>query len=207
MPAKNSIKEYEAGAYYHIYNRGVEKRLIFIDDQDYKTFLCYLKLYLTDPKLQGPTLKSYPSRSLKNYAGDIELYCYCLMSNHFHLLIKQNSSYGIKEFMQSLCTKYSIYFNKKLDRVGGLFQGKYKAVKVRASEQLVYLSKYIHLNPREPVDYPYSSLSNYLRDINQVWVRSNEILSYFSKTNPNLSYRDFINLRQNWNSISSLLID
>ena len=60
MPSKNAIKEYEAGAYYHIYNRGVEKRLIFLDDQDYKTFLSYLKFYLTDPKsvdLQGQSLK------------------------------------------------------------------------------------------------------------------------------------------------------
>src|SRR3990167_3190444 len=98
MPPKNSIKEYESGAYYHIYNRGVEKRPIFLDGQDYKVFLSYLKLYLSDPDLQGRTLKISPSRLVKNYSDQIDLLCYCLMPNHFHLLIKQRLTFSIKEF-------------------------------------------------------------------------------------------------------------
>ena len=96
MPSKNVIKEYESGASYHIYNRGVDKGLIFREDKDYKTFLSYLKLYLS---LQGLSLKEFPSRKLKNYFGEIELLCYCLMPNHFHLLIKQASDHGIDHFL------------------------------------------------------------------------------------------------------------
>jgi putative transposase len=116
MPQKHSRKEYGAGGYYHIYNRGVEKRDIFLDEQDYKVFLGYLKFYLLS-SLQGQALKAKntpPSRQLKNYSDQIELMAYCLMPNHFHLLIKQNTDRGIAEFMQSLILKYVMYFNKNI---------------------------------------------------------------------------------------------
>lgn len=208
MPPKNSIKQYEEGAFYHIYNRGVEKRSIFLDDQDYKVFLSYLKLYLVDPALQGSPLQVSPSKQLKNYAGEIELHCYCLMPNHFHLLVRQNSQMAIKSFMMSLATKYSIYFNKKYKRVGRLFQGIYKAVKVDSEEQLVHLSKYIHLNSAVAgSSEDFSSLPNYLGAISQEWVNINEILWYFSKTNRNLSYESFLGLPEDYFGITNLLMD
>lgn len=195
MSPKNSIKLYEAGASYHLYNRGVEKRPIFLDDQDYKVFLNYLKVYLL-PKslLQGSSLKVAPSRQLKNFSDQIDLVCFCLMPNHFHLLVKQDTEMGIRDFVRALCTRYSVYFNKKYERVGRLFQGIYKAVKVESEEQLVYLSKYIHLNPQESkLDLEYSSLRNYLGEQRHGWVKPEEILGYFSETNPNLSYSSFLN--------------
>jgi len=202
MPAKNIVKEFAPDSYYHIYNRGVARQKIFLDDQDYKTFLSYLKLYLTFPNLQGPTLKVVPSRILKNFYEEIKLLAYCLLANHFHLFVFQKDMNGITNFMRSLITKYSIYFNKKYKRVGPVFQGNYKAVMVKTENQFIYLSKYIHRNPLPTLPtrldleglegYKYSSYINYLGLINQTWLDTSEILSYFSKFNTGESYKKFV---------------
>ncbi|MBU1071564.1 transposase [Patescibacteria group bacterium] len=192
MPAKNIVKEYQSGGYYHIYNRGVEKRDIFLDEQDYKTFLSYLKFYLSPP-LQGLTLKvkTPPSRQLRNHAETIDLFSYCLMPNHLHLGVQQHTQKAIASFMQSLGTKYSTYFNKKYDRVGSLFQGCYKAVRIKSEEQLIYLTKYIHLNPPNINNYPYSSYGNYLGKFNQTWINTSTILSRYPN-NPHKRYQSFV---------------
>lgn len=202
MPSKNALKVYELGGYYHLYNRGVEKRNIFEDTKDYKTFLFYLRCYLTDPDLQGQSLKVSPSRKLKNYTGDIELLSYCLIPNHFHLLVRQHSERGIDGFMRSLSTKYVRYFNTRYKRVGHLFQARYKAVRVLKEDQFTYLSKYIHRNPlslnafkdspRRLAEYKYSSYGNYLNLFSQSWVKTDDILSYFSRTNTGSSYSTFV---------------
>lgn len=199
MPAKNTIKDYREDSYYHLYNRGVAKQPIFVDEQDYKTFLSYLKLYLTLPNLQGETLKVAPTKQLKNFSEDLKLLTYCLMPNHFHLLVYQKSATGINRFIQALGTRYSMYFNRKYKRVGTIFQGVYKAVLVTSEEQLVYLSKYIHRNPLELLPagshlagYQYSSYGNYLELFNQTWINKNDILDLFSKTNPRNSYQTFV---------------
>lgn len=197
MPPKNSVKEYEEGAYYHIYNRGVEKRIIFLDEQDYGVFLSYLKLYLSPPHpndLQGSSLQTKPR--ILNHSHKVTLHAYCLMPNHFHVLLKQQEVDSMNHFMRSLLTKYSMYFNAKYDRVGRLFQGIYKAVKVASEEQLLYLTKYIHLNPTgltdNPATYPYSSLNLYLDNQQLPWINPTAILDYFSNTNQLLSYQSFI---------------
>jgi len=208
MPSKNVIKQYEVGGYYHLYNRGVEKRVIFEDEQDYKTFISYLKIYLTPANLQGRTLKDEngktvsPSRAINNFLDDIVLYSYCLMPNHFHLLVKQNSERAIASFMQSIITKYVRYFNTRYKRVGGLFQDKYKCVKIESEEQYTYISKYIHRNPlpENPTrtdleglkSYKYSSYGNYLELFKQSWVKTEDVLSYFSKFHPKDSYQAFV---------------
>jgi putative transposase len=208
MPAKNSVKEYEVGGFYHVYNRGVEKREIFRDPSDYSKFLSYLKLYLDPPNLQGLTLKDdddhtvSPSRALRNFKSEVELHAYCLMPNHFHLLVKQNDERSMPSFMQALITKYSMYFNRKYQRVGGLFQGRYKCVRILSEEQFTYLSKYIHRNPypdyptgSDPEglrEYKYSSYGNYLGLFQQSWVKTEDILHYFSRTNAKFSYQNFV---------------
>lgn len=119
------------------------------------------------------------------------------MPNHYHLLVKQNETNAINFFMRSLATKYSMYFNKKYKRVGSLFQGVYKAVKVKSEEQLLYLTKYIHRNPSGLAgslltSYPYSSLNCYINEKLLTWFDPSPILAYFSKTNKKLSYSNFI---------------
>ena len=206
MPAKYSIKQYLSNSYYHIFNRGVEKRKIFQDSQDYKVFLSYLKDYLETKNIEelrnrllNPVTTSKEKDKLlklirlNNFHGEIQLLAYCLMPNHFHLLVKQKSQMSIDSFMKSLLTRYTIFFNKKYKRVGHLFQGRYKAVVVKNEEQLLHLSRYIHLNPaRTVLAICYSSLNDYLKRINTSWIKKDEILNYFSKTNPLLSYENFM---------------
>lgn len=208
MPAKNIIKEYEPGGYYHIYNRGVEKRDIFQDEADYKKFIAFLKFYLTKPNLQGRTLKDEndrtipPSRANSNFSDEIQLFAYCLMPNHFHLLIKQVNERSMAHFMHSLITKYVMYFNKRNKRVGTLFQGKYKTVRITSEEQYTYITKYIHRNPLPShptgsdleglADYKFSSYGNYLGLFKQSWVKTDDILSYFSKSNARNTYQSFV---------------
>ncbi|MBI5451903.1 transposase, partial [Candidatus Gottesmanbacteria bacterium] len=158
MASKNSVKIYSENAFYHVYNRGVEKRDIFLDEQDYSVFLSYLQTYTTpkdevkfkkiissndsSPKEKDKAIKQL---RLKNYSGNIELVCYALLPNHFHLLIHQHENV-LNRFMNSLGTRYGMYFNRKYKRTGILFQDVYKAVVVYTDEQLLHLSRYIHLN-------------------------------------------------------------
>ncbi|EKE13188.1 MAG: hypothetical protein ACD_13C00066G0005 [uncultured bacterium] len=210
MPGRNTIKMYIQGGYYHLYNRGVEKRRIFLDAQDYKVFLNYLKEYLSPPPkkseikkktftLQGQSFKGI-SRLPKNYFQEIELLCFCLMPNHWHMLIKQSSLYSVTKFVRSLMTRYSMYFNKKYKRVGNLFQGRYRAVLVNDEAYLLHLSRYIHLNPSELTNdllSAYSSYGDYLNLRHTPWIKSDYILSQFNdkvgvefkKFN---NYKDFI---------------
>lgn len=210
MPAKNSKKIYIENGYYHLYNRGVEKRTIFLDQQDYAVFLSYLKEYLLPKnekelyeRLANPQISSternklLKSLHLSNFNQEIILLAYCLMPNHFHFFVKQKSNNAIDRFIQSLCTRYVMYFNKKHKRVGSLFQGVYKAVTVEKENQFVYLSKYIHkqalklqdlvLQEKQPCSYP-----EYLSQRKTEWVHPEEILSRFSNENPALSYKNFV---------------
>jgi len=199
MPAKGAIKYYIENSIYHIYNRGVEKRKIFIDEQDHKVFLAYLKEYLSNPeaKLQGLTLQFHPR---KNYFEEIDLLAFCLMPNHVHLLIKQKDKNSIRQFTQSLFTRYSMYFNKKYKRFGPLFQGRYKATNVINKDYLLDVSRYIHKNPlkytRNLIDC-YSSYSTYLGLNNTIWINTKIILDYFNESSfikfKNIkSYKEFV---------------
>lgn len=192
MPRKNSLKTYVEGGYYHIYNRGVEKRTIFEDTFDYKVFLNYLKYSLSKPPtpnkikkvftLQGEPFKGVP-RLPKNFYKEIELIAFCLMPNHFHLMIKQNNVLAMKSFMNSLTTRYTMYFNKKYDRVGSLFQGVYRAVLIRDESYLLHLSRYIHLNPSEltnDLTSSFSSYSSYLGLRKTPWLKPDVVLDQFN---------------------------
>ncbi|MBU1084943.1 MAG: transposase [Candidatus Beckwithbacteria bacterium] len=199
MPVKNIVKVYKENSFYHIYNRGVAGQKIFRDAKDYKMFLFYLKFYLSSPDLQGPTLKVSPSRQLFNYFEQITLAAYCLMPNHYHILLFQKDKYLIRYFMKSMGTKYSLYFNKRYKRRGPLFEGNYKAVLIDSEEQLTYLSKYIHRNPvnilpsRSNLEgYKYSSYGNYLGNFSQNWIKPKLVLRDFKRKNKILNYKDFV---------------
>lgn len=212
MPSRNTIKTYVKDGIYHIYNRGVEKRNIFLDEQDYKIFLYYLKSYLLPLEQQD---KSKLPSSLKrinsfNLFEEIKLIAYCLMPNHFHLLVKQLSERAIVEFMKRMSNAYVEYFNKKYDRQGSLFQGRYKASLVVEDVYFMYLSSYIHrntlelfakLSPREKIkkmeEYSYSSYPDYLGKRNTPWVCRDEILSLFEHGSDRIiskfsSYKQFV---------------
>jgi putative transposase len=214
MPIKNALKIYIQNGFYHIYNRGVEKRNIFLDEQDYKVFLSYLKIYLTTKEDTSKTIRNRNDindfqkdimiskiMALKNYANKIELLCYVLMPNHFHLQIKQINKDDMENFMRSLITKYSKYFNRKYSRVGPLFQGRYNAVLILNKEYLLHLSRYIHRNPQKIIkthqnllSYRWSSYPIYINNISVNWINKNYLLTDFKKnTNNNfVCYQEFV---------------
>lgn len=190
MPSKNAVKTYIEDGFYHVYNRGVDKRLIFEDDQDYCVFLNLIKVILT-PKDE---LENSDFIFIKNKAEEIELVSYCLMPNHFHLILKQLKEKSMSEFMKILMTSYVAYFNKKYKRTGALFQGRYKAVLIDRDEYLKYLSRYIHMNPKDLSskleDYPYSSYKYYIGGDHPLWLKPLAVLEQFKDID---EYKNFIN--------------
>lgn len=150
MPSRNTVREYDAPAYYHVYNRGAGGNIIFRDSQDKQKFLVLLERYLDD------RFGSYPT-----YA--IELLAYCIMGNHFHLLLFQDQHPDeITGFMRSISTAYSMYFNDKYKNKGHVFQGVFRASRVTNESYLAHISRYIHLNPTNYMTYEWSSLRYYL---------------------------------------------
>lgn len=141
--------------WYHLYNRGTEKRDIFQSEKDYDRFLRLLYLcngsIHADLKLQGETL--YDAREVPRGETLVDISAYCLMPNHFHLLIREKEAKGgISRFMQKLTTGYTMYFNKRHERNGALFQGVFKSRHVDSDRYLKYLISYIHLNPVKLID-------------------------------------------------------
>jgi len=189
--------------YYHIYNRGVDKKEIFLDIDDYNRFIFLLyKTNYIDPVHIQKTGQGFTSTSRGETLTSIG--AWCLMPNHFHLLLKSKDDIGVSKFLQKIATAYTMYFNKKYNRSGSLFQGTFKAEHVDKDEYLKYLYSYIHLNPIkliqsdwkergiEDIDgaklflnnYEYSSYLDYLKtDRNQKVVLDKEVFpEYFNST-------------------------
>lgn len=184
MPSKNRVKDYVPFNYYHIYNRGVNKQNIFEDDEDYTVFLNLLKRYLGDLPEKDPQGREYPWLS-----GQLELLAFCLMPNHFHLLIYQDENEkAMTQLMRGVLTSYTAFFNKKYKRVGHLFQDAYKASLIDDQTYLEHISRYIHLNPYEWENYEWSSLPYYLGSKQAAWVKPDKILDIFEGE----SYNDFV---------------
>ena len=181
MSRKNVIKTYTTNSYYHIYNRGVNKRKIFIDDEDAQVFFNLIKRYLC-----GVVEKDRFNRIYDNYSDQLELNAFCLMPNHFHFLVYQkHNPEAITELMRRIAVSYSKYFNAKYSRVGHLFESNYKAVLIDSHSQLLNISKYIHRNPKDlpGVDfrtYEYSSCQHYYSDqLPPSWLRPVRIQDLF----------------------------
>lgn len=171
------------GNYYHVYNRGSNKQQIFFNDKDYLRFLFLIthmqaNFPLTHTSRLLKDAKSIDEVELEeNYkdilkdSKNVELVCYSLMPNHFHLLLYEAEESGISRYMQRVLNAYTKFFNKKYDKTGHLFQGPFGAVPVRTDEQILYLSAYIHANPIAVVKdikrlekYQWSSYVDYVND-------------------------------------------
>lgn len=187
------------GAYYHVYNRGNRKQNIFIQRRDYERFL-------------------KRAREYKDKFG-ITILCYCLMPNHFHFLLRQDSELPVTAFMLRLGTSYAKYFNIKYEEVGSLFQDRFKTKLVETDEYLLELSRYIHRNPLEIlpstpgvelVNYEWSSYAVYLNGTKNDLVDPKFIIAYFSKTNPSGDYKKFVEWdfkEENLEIINDLTLD
>ena len=134
------------GEYFHVYNRGNSKQKVFFDTRDYKRFmtLLYVSNSVESFKLH---LINDPYADFERGEQLVSIGAYCLMPNHFHLLLTPLQENGISQFMKKVSTGYVMYFNKKYERTGALFEGKYKAQHATSDEYLKYLFSYIHLNP------------------------------------------------------------
>jgi len=183
MPAKYIIKPYGAEQHYHIFSRGVARQRIFYDGPDYEYFLKLLKRYLSCRPEKREKHSPYPS-----YGTRIDLIAFCLMPNHFHLLIYQYDARAMTACMHALLTSYSVYFNKKYERVGPVCQSNYKARLIEEMD-IAPLTRYIHRNPQGWDNYEYSSFPYYLKVKNTEWVRPTTVLASFKSTR---EYKGFV---------------
>lgn len=180
---------------YHLYNRGVEKRKFFLEDKDYLRFTHNL-FEFNDEELADNIYYRQPyeigSRKRKKL---VEIMAFCLMPNHFHLLVRQKVDRGISKFMQKLSIGYSMYFNQKHERVGSLFQGKFKAVLVGEESHFIHLPFYIHLNPLDLIapEWRIRQIKDYQKIIQFLnSYRWSSYLDYIGKENfPSVTDRNF----------------
>lgn len=183
MPGRNIIKEYAAEQYYHVYSRGVAKQVIFHDPQDYEVFLSLFKRYLSLQAATNPRHGVYP-----HYGKRLKLLAYCLMPNHIHMLVYQHDDKALIEFMRSVMTSYSMYYNRKYKRVGPVFQSRYRASRITRDDYLEHISRYLHLNPTDWKYYPYSSLKYYLGNATADWISPVKILELFPSVDQYLEF-------------------
>jgi len=191
--------------YYHVFNRGIARQPIFITKKDYDRAVITLDYY----RYKKPTLRLARAltlnkeekggffNNLKKQPKLVEIISYCLMPNHFHFLLKQKIDKGIPKFLSNFSNSYTRYFNTRRKRIGPLFQGIFKAVRIEEEEQLVHVSRYIHLNPvaslviinEELSNYPWSSLSEYLNSQIDSICDQETIFDFFPSRG---AYREFV---------------
>lgn len=177
MPYRND--PFVKDCFYHIYNRGLSRAEIFHKVRDYRKFTEKLAEYL---EITGH-----------------ELHGYCLMPNHFHLLIKQTSDEPLNLFLGRLQNSYGKYLNEKYHRKGNVFEGRFKAKLIDSDEYLLQVGKYIHRNPLEAglvkklLEYPWNSYWSYVGEVGEIFVKTSFVLDYFSnRKGRQQDYREYV---------------
>ena len=184
---------FSVNEYYHIYSRGTDKREIFLDDNDRKRFLKLLFICNSDKPVSYRETANLPLTKIDRGKTLVSIGAYCLMPNHFHILVKETEENGIVQFMRKLLTGYSSYFNKKYERTGILFSSRFKSSHTDTDRYLKYMFSYIHLNP--------------LKLVNKNWrekrVKSASVKDYLAKYHYS-SYKEYA---ENISRAESLIID
>ena len=189
--------KFTRNCFYHIYNRGVDKRDIFAEDKDYLRFIHSLYKF-NDKRFASPHRSESKEVASKNAKRSllVNILCFCLMPNHFHLILQPIVEGGITKFMRKLGTGYTLYFNAKYKRNGVLFQGQFKAILIDKDEYLIHLSRYIHLNPAELIDHSWekSGTENWNRTARFLErYRWSSFLDYLGIENfPSIIHKDFL---------------
>lgn len=224
------------GCFYHIFNRGVEKRIIFIDEEDRFRFIHNLfefndinppPKFIRSPiiGLPEPDSKMKVLREPRKLL--VKILCFTLMPNHFHLILEQLVENGIKIFMQKIGMGYANYFNLKYNRIGGLFQGRYRAIQIDNENYLLHLSRYIHINSIELIEpkwkeegikdwekvnkflenYRWSSYLDYIGQKNFPSVLNQELINSYFETPE--EYKKFVNewIVKDLEKIKNLLLE
>ena len=203
MPSRNVVKVDVSESFYHVYARGSNRQQIFLDEDDYSYFMQLFARYLSAKPCTSKTGVKY-----LHYCGQIELLAFCLMSNHFHLLVYQHEKSAMSKLMKSVMTSYGRYFNLKYKRSGSLYESTYKASRITSDSYLQHISRYIHLNPRYWRRYPYSSLPHYLNSIQPEWLHIGKIMGLFSDpVDYKLFLEDYENQKQILDDLKYALAD
>lgn len=133
--------------FYHLYNRGIDRRIIFRNDNDRNRFVALLYLCNSNQSFHFQKLPKNELFMIDRKDTLIDILAYCLMNNHFHILAKEKTDNGISTFMHKLATAYTMYFNKINERKGRLFETNFQARHIDSDQYLQYVNAYIHLNP------------------------------------------------------------
>lgn len=192
------------GEIYHIFNRSIAEFKIFNDSSEFSRMLTTISYYQNqDPEIKLSKFIKFSKHELSNEnkflsSGNerlVEIIAYCLMPTHLHLILKQMKNDGISIFMSNIQNSYARYFNIKIKRKGHLWEGTFKNVLVKTDEQLMHLTRYLHLNPvtaylvNKPEEWSASSYKEYISQINYV----NRICRYDGILDINsTSYKDFV---------------
>lgn len=203
------------GNFYHIFNRGNDKRDIFKGHNDYQRFIKTIFYYhFQDVRVKFSIFNKSRINLITPITDSklVDIICYCLMPNHFHLLIRQRQSNGISAFLGNISNSYTKYFNAKYKRSGSLLQGTFKSVAIESDEQLIHVSRYVHLNPIVSRIcpninlYKWSSYHEY--KYGQRFCEVSEILSFFNSTSTYESFlEDQIDYGQSLEFIKHHLLD
>ena len=190
---KNSLSnEY----YYHIINRSIAGFYIFNNDDEYQRMLDTMVFYQqSSPPTKFSRYMEYSiikkqklNRLLSTYEVDsrvVDIVCFCLMPTHFHLILRQNQNSGISKYMSRVENSYTRYFNVKHKRKGPLWESRFKNILIETDDQLLHLTRYIHLNPvsaglvKKPQNWQFSSYNEYIGgiDLSQKICNYNDVLS------------------------------
>lgn len=209
--SQRDYKKFGRGCYYHIYNRGNGKKEIFLDEQDYGVFLQRLRFNVFPDDLNSERLKG----RLKILPPDsFSIISYCLMPNHFHLLLRQDGDIPPNKLLLKVCTSYSMFFNKKYKHVGHVFQNRFRQIFIDDNKYLTWLVGYIHSNPvtaglvKNPLQYVWSSHREYCRKANFNMCHKNVILDQFKSLG---NFQSFVNssskIIKNKKDLEQFLID
>lgn len=184
MPTKHVMKVFVSDSYYHVFNRGWNRTKLFLDEEDYQFFEHIIARHVSPEPA-----KDAKGREYVHLYADIRINAYCLMGNHFHLLVYQENEYALTALAKSVFGAYTSYFNKKYKRRGSLFESTYKAVRIDNDAQLMHITRYIHLNHASYKTWRHSSYGDYLSSSPRAFVDSRPILEVFSSP---LQYREFV---------------
>src|SRR3989338_2494078 len=186
MYRKTPLAERE---YYHIYSRGVEKRKVFMNSKDYQRFMALLYIMNQNEPFKMENFLRDKQNNLKNIFNQkrektfVSILAYCLMPNHFHLILYEHTEGGISKFMGKLLTAYSMYFNTKYERSGPLFMHPFRSEHINNEPQYMYIFSYIHLNPLSIIDKKWKESG----------VKNKKEAGRFLEKYQFSSYKDFLN--------------
>jgi putative transposase len=195
--------QFQTNAFYHIYNRGVDKREIYCHKNDFIKFIYKINdhnnIYCADDKffrtLSGHSVSANTECPKKSQNKLVDIICYSLLPNHYHFILKQLIENGISKFLHKLEMGYAKFFNKKYKRTGALFEGQFKAIHINTDEYLLYLSAYINSNAEihkiaKAENWPWSSCSDYFNKRNGKLCNKNIILKDYQDIN---DYKEIVN--------------